>query len=381
MLKKSVAVVDIRSSEITAVVAERGVNNTFIIKCKFSAAYDGYAEGSLIDTESFESALRSVVKSINLASGEKIKTIYIGVPGEFTELVNAESSLSFPVMKRVRSSDIKALEKSATPEARKGWQLIRCGCLYYVLSDKRRTVNPLGRLSDSISGRLCFYYCEELFAGIVRNSLSTFKNLTEIIFIPAVHAEAIYLIPPEQRDDYSILLDFGYISSTYTVVCGNGVAYTQSFSLGAGHLAVYLMETLGMTYDAAVSMMSRVNLNSKNDSDITLEYVSGADVLKYSDRELKEKIGEALDGICEAIEECSRGFIEKDLGHKPINITGECIKTVRGAIEHICGRLVRTINVVSPAIPYYDKPQFSSLFSLLDMALSDKEKTSFLGLF
>lgn len=32
MRKKSVAVLDIRSSEITAAVGERGVNNTFIIK-------------------------------------------------------------------------------------------------------------------------------------------------------------------------------------------------------------------------------------------------------------------------------------------------------------------------------------------------------------
>lgn len=37
MLNKSVAVVDVRSSDITAVVAERGVNNTFVIKSKFSS--------------------------------------------------------------------------------------------------------------------------------------------------------------------------------------------------------------------------------------------------------------------------------------------------------------------------------------------------------
>ena len=43
MRRKSVAVLDVRSSEITAVVGERGVNNTFIIKSKYSCAYDGYA--------------------------------------------------------------------------------------------------------------------------------------------------------------------------------------------------------------------------------------------------------------------------------------------------------------------------------------------------
>lgn len=63
MRKKSVAVLDIRSSEVTAVVGERGVNNTFIIKSKYTCAYDGYAEGKLIDEDGFLSAVNDVVKS------------------------------------------------------------------------------------------------------------------------------------------------------------------------------------------------------------------------------------------------------------------------------------------------------------------------------
>ena len=36
MLNRSVAVIDVRSSDVTSVVAERGVNKTFVIKSKFS---------------------------------------------------------------------------------------------------------------------------------------------------------------------------------------------------------------------------------------------------------------------------------------------------------------------------------------------------------
>ena len=48
----------------------------------------------------------------------------------------------------------------------------------------------------------------------------------------------MYLLAPEKRDEYAVLLDFGYISSTYSVACGNGVVYSESFSLGTGHLAL-----------------------------------------------------------------------------------------------------------------------------------------------
>ena len=75
MRKKSVAVLDIRSSEVTAVVGERGVNNTFIIKSKYSCAYEGYAEGKLIDEDSFLSAVGDVVKStVGAMGGIKSRT-------------------------------------------------------------------------------------------------------------------------------------------------------------------------------------------------------------------------------------------------------------------------------------------------------------------
>ena len=44
---------------------------------------------------------------------------------------------------------------------------------------------------------------------------------------------------------------------------------------------------------------------------------------------------------------------------------------VRGTAEHIAGRLVKGVDIVVPKVPYYDKPQFASLFSLLDTALKD----------
>ena len=85
MRRKSVAVLDIRSSEITAGVGERGVNNTFIIKSKYSCAYDGYAEGELLDKDNFLSAVHDVVKSTVSAFGG-VRSFIVGEPGELIKL-------------------------------------------------------------------------------------------------------------------------------------------------------------------------------------------------------------------------------------------------------------------------------------------------------
>ena len=377
MLNKSVAVVDVRSYEITAAVAERGVNGTFIIKSKFSSAYDGYAEGQMIDVRSFTSALSQAVRSILNSCGDKIKKLYIGVPGEFTKVVNTDKGIAFPSAKKVSKSEVAALEEASRPDDGGAWRLMSCGCQYYILSDMRRVVDPVGMLTDSLRGKMCFYMCSNSFAECVENALEDFSGIRSIKFLPSVHAEAMYLIPPERRDEYAVLLDFGYISSTYSVICGNGVAYSQSFSLGAGHLTVYLTEALGVPYKVAEALLGMANLNIREGSSRTLEYVDEGKVYSFPVTDVNAKVREGLDGICGVIEECMRGFTEKDLENKPLYLTGECADTVRGAADHISGRLVKAVNVTAPRIPYYDKPTFSSLFSLLDMALTDRESSSF----
>lgn len=376
MLNKSVAVVDVRSYEITAAVAERGVNGTFVIKSKFSSAYDGYAEGSLIDVRSFTSALTQAVRSVLNSCGDRIKKLYIGVPGEFTKVVNTDKGIAFQSTKKVSKSDVAALEEASRPADGDAWRFMSYGCQYYMLSDMRRVVEPVGMLSDSLRGKMCFYMCSSSFAECVENALEGFTGVHGIKFLPTVHAEAMYLIPTERRDEYAVLLDFGYISSTYSVICGNGVAYSQSFSLGAGHLTVYLTEALGVPYKVAEALLGMVNLNMRDGSSRTLEYMYEGKMYTFPAAEVNAKVREGLDGICGVIEECMQGFTEKDLGSKPLCLTGECAESVRGAADHISGRLVKAVNITAPRIPYYDKPTFSSLFSLLDMALTDRESSS-----
>lgn len=376
MLNKSVAVVDVRSSDITAVVAERGVNNTFVIKSKFSSPYDGFAEGQFLDAGSFADALRSVVRSTAEACGGKIRTLYISVPGEFTNVVVSDNTIGFQSAKRVSRNDVKALEESSYPKKRKGWRYIRSGCLYYVLSDMRRVVDPVGMLSDSLRGRLCHYLCASFFCETCENALAGFGAITRINYIPSVHAEAIYLIAPEKRDEYAVLFDFGYISSTYSVICGNGVVFSESFSLGSGHIALYLSETLNIPYEAASELLGKVNLNSVENQNSGVEFVSGGRTFSFLLHEVKDRIREAIDGICEAIEECGKSFSERNTDYKTLYITGESTSCVRGAVDYMGSRLARKVEVVSPGIPFYNKPQFGPLFSLIDMALGDRENSS-----
>lgn len=376
MRRKSVAILDIRSLEITAVVGERGVNNTFIIKSKYSCTYDGYAEGEMVDEESFLSAVESVVKSTISAFGG-IKTFYVGVPAEFTKIVQSDKIMSFQSAKKITSDDCEYLAGMSMPEDSKDYRTVRHSCMYYVLSDKRKMIDPVGTVSDSLRGKFCFYQCSSKFINSVSNAFKKITSVTDIKLIPSVYAEAVYLVPPEQRDECAVLFDLGYISSSYSVIHGNGIAFCESFSVGIGHLAVYLMTELDIPFDVASAFLNQLNLNAKETLGGFIECVYEGHNYKFSTIVLRDKVREGLDGICETIEECIQSFKGKNFENKPMYITGESVKIIRGTVEHLSNRLVKNIEVIAPAVPYYDKPQFSSLLSLLDTALTDAGSRSF----
>ena len=370
MRSNCVAILDIRSAEMTAVVGERSVNGTFIIKSKYTCAYDGFAEGELLDVENFISSVCDVVKS-TLSGGSGVKSFYVGVPGEFLKLINVDKVLSFQSAKKINASDCRTLVELSTPTNSEQWKTIRHSCLYYVLSDKRKVIDPIGMVSDSLQGKCCFYQCNTSFMGCLMTAFKRFKEITAVNFIPINCAEAMYLVEPELRDECAVLFDFGYISSTYSVICGNGLLYSESFSVGIGHIAFYLMTELDIPFEVASTFLSTVNLNAKEKLTGTEECIYEGKTYKFSTAQLRDIIREGLDGICETVEECRQSFSGRNIDGKPLLVTGEGIKVVRGTAEHLAGRLVKNVDVISPKVPYYDKPHFSSTLSLLNMALDD----------
>ncbi|MCM1437940.1 MAG: hypothetical protein NC131_01840 [Roseburia sp.] len=370
MRNKSVTVLDIRSSEICAAIAEKGVNNTFIIKSKYSQPYEGFAEGEILDVDDFVSAVKHALGNVLSSADSPAKCVYVGVPCEFTEAVQTDKVISFQSSQRISQKHIQSLINNSRPVVRQDETIIKCGAQYFVLSDKRRLVNPVGMVSDSLRAKLSFFKCKTVFLDTVTRALNGVAPFKEIVWLPQNYTEGLYLIEPEKRDGYALLFDMGFISSTFSVLCGNGVAFGEAFSIGVGHIAVLLMEALDIPYQAALELMKKVNLNAKDTQSSVSEYYSAdGEIYAFETGELRALIKEGLDGICEMLETCLQSFTPKDMTGAPIYITGEGVNVIRGTIEHFSSRLVTPVEVTAPNLPYYDKPQFSSLFSLLHAAL------------
>lgn len=378
MNRKSVAVLDVRSADVTVLVGERGVNNTFVFKGIHTHPYDGFAESEFFEVRGLQQAIAASLEAVEHSLGSSIREIYVGVPGEFCKVATRRHLMSFQSKRRITAADVAALFDGGYTEPVPAYTLIRRSAIFYVTSDKRRTIDPVGMVSDSLEGYLSYFLASDRFIGTLRNILEEY-GVKKVEFLPTSLAEALYLIPSEARDEYAILLDIDKISMTFSIVCGNGITYQSACSAGGGHVTaqVFADGNIDIPFEIVEAMIGKINLSGRDDDKTTIEYVDKMRSYTLPMQFLKEKVKEGLDLICEVINKCLELCGDRNIEYKPILLTGGGITGIRGAREHLTNRLNKVVEIIAPNLPYYNKASQSSLLSLLDMALATKRENSF----
>ncbi len=367
MRNKQVAVLDFGSSKITATVAERGINKTFIIKGSYSFNYDGYQEGEFFDLAQLKQIVSLAVESLYKACTNKLETIYVGVPGDFTEVVVKDSQISFAKKKKITDLDIDTLFDSAFVMQSAKYSLINRSAVVYELDDFRRLANPVGAVSGILKGKLSFVLCNNYFIEAVKSIIQSVMQV-KVEFVSTSLAQALYLLGPETRDRIALICDIGYIATTVMIVQGDGLLYQKSFPYGGGYITAELTQRLEVDFDLAEKLKRKINLSCQTTSR-DFDLIDGDNGDYYSIEDIKNVVKDSLDVLCEDISAMldSSGYILPD--YVPLMVTGGGISYLRGAKEHISGRLNMAVEIIAPKVPLMDKPTESSILSLLDLAL------------
>jgi len=371
MQKKQVAVLDFGSSKITAVVGERGINKTFLIKGTYSFNYDGFGEGEFFDVNQLKGVVSLAVDALKKTYTDKLDTIYVGVPGDFTEVIVRDSQISFSKKKKITDLDVDALFDSAFVIQSNKYSLINRSAVVYELDDFRRLANPVGSVSAILKGKLSFILCSNYFIDTIKPIVQAVGGVDKVEFVSTDLAEALYLVEPEVRDRTALICDVGYITSTLTIVQGDGLLYKKSFAYGGGFVTASITEKFDIDFDKAEKLKRKLNLSCQTSSD-GYDLIDDDNGHYYSIEELKNTVKVSLDELCEQIANAleESGYILPD--YVPLMITGGGISYLRGAKEHVSGRLNTVVEILAPTVPLMDKPTESSKLSLLDLALEQK---------
>ena len=368
MRKKQIAVIDVGSSKITAIIGERGVNNTFLIKARKEYNYEGFADGEFFDEANVKRILFSAAEFIGGLIDKKDARVFVSVPGEFTKVYVKSSQISFNCKKRITDADVDSLFDAAFVSSSAKYSLINRSAIVYELDDYRRLANPIGATSEILKGKLSFILCDNAFLNTFKSTLKA-AGIEDVECVSSALAEVMYLIEPESRDRIVMLLDVGYITSTFSLVQGDGILYQRSFSFGGGYITAALTQKFDLDFNIAEELKRKVNLSAVSDKDYELIWLSDNSYQNSETARLSVK--ESLDGLCEEIEKCieDSGYTVPE--YVPLLITGGGISYLRGAKAHIANRTGLKVETVAPKVPLMDKPTESSALSLLNLTFTD----------
>ncbi len=383
MKHESVAILDIRSDEVTFALGMKGVNGTFVFKDSHSEGYEGYHSGGFFDEDSFRNAVVKAVSAVRQHYGGTIDEVCVGVPAPFVSVYTKGHTISFPSKHRISSLDVDALYESGLDDLFARGRCIHRSAMYFSLGDNRKYFTPqslYGTSSNLLKGALCYYFLsEELFSMLT--TLLKGQAFAKIKFVPSTLAQATYLLSEKRREGYAFLLDIGFLTTSISVIYGSGIVHEESFDCGIGTMLVDLMRKLQVEYSVAEEILSDANISGgviSNDVFWGSESVSR----RFPVPLINDVVKCSLDVVCELIDNFfNKHYKDKattGLTSNPISVTGEGSVRVKGVAEHVSKRLNRLTEIVYPDLPYFDKPNFSSRIALLNSATEQEKKRGLL---
>ena len=225
MKNESVAILDIRSNDISFLLGAKGVNGTFVINGIHSEEYDGYCVKGFFDETDFRRSVVRAISAVQQTYEGKIGTIYIGVPSVFVTTVTKGHTAAFYSKRKLSVQDIDALFDGGLNHLAAQGKCIRRSAMYFTLGDNRKYFSAddlYGVPTTMLKGALCYYFVSDYFYDMITTLLGEI-GFNDVKFIPSTLAQAMYLLPEKKRDSYAFLLDIGFMTSSVSVVYGNGI--------------------------------------------------------------------------------------------------------------------------------------------------------------
>ena len=162
MKENYVLAFDIGSSKLRAMVAGRGINETFKVKGYKEVEYDGFFEGKFLNPERLPVIFEQIVRDFELQT-EKIDKMYIGVPAEFSSVTVVEESINLGNRRKVRKNDIDSLFYLAGEKSKSGEvEVVSVSPLSFTL-DGLSSLDPVGESGATVSAKLSIIYVNREF--------------------------------------------------------------------------------------------------------------------------------------------------------------------------------------------------------------------------
>ena len=371
---KMVAVLDFGSSKISVMCGERAINNTYNIKASADVEYAGFNGGEFYEPSQVQNCVKNAILAAETTLKNRIKKIYVGVPGEFITTVVRESVITYKRKRKIDEIDVDGMFDSVDIfEDNKEYTVIKKSAIYFEIDDNKRVLKPIGQKASKVKAMCSFILCEKKFLVFVIKILNNL-GIKDYDFVSSTLAMTQFLFAEKERENMVLLCDIGYITTSLMVASGKGLLFTKSFSDGGGYITADLTECLHIPFAVASKLKNQISLSLDLSPDDKYEIKNGEEKQAYDAGVVHQIVRDRLNLICTYIKKI---FSECPYPIEPsttLYLTGGGISYMRGCCEFMAEKLNRNVEIAVSPLLTANKPHRTSIFSVLEIALKREEK-------
>ncbi len=365
LFNKDIAVLDIGSHSLSAIVGTKKAQTVFGIKAIAQRLHQGYENAQWYDIADTVTQVKDVLSEAMKAAASRTKRLFIGVPAEFASVVTREVEVNYDKKRLISDDDIDhLLSKGNSFEVGGQYVTVNMSAVYFMLDDGDRIYSDVrGMDAKNVKALISYILASKSYVDVF-DGVAEELGFTDVRYISTEWAQCMSLLEQEQRDEVYAIVDIGYLSSSVCVAKGDGILDMKSFSLGGAHISADITEYLGVSFEMAEEAKKLLDLNLDYDDDAVLVSAKDEEVKAAYASELAK---ERLEMFAQII-----GNILSAHGELPpyaaIYLTGEGIGSMRGAKKYLGELLGRNMELITSKLPGFVKPEDSSKASLLVMA-------------
>ena len=314
-----------------------------------------------------------LIEKIERSSG-KVKTLYLGIPAQFCVVRTVYEKIVFPKPKKFTSYDLEDLYNENDPFAESGYTRIHADAVYFFNDKGERVHSPVGTVTSFLKAQLSYIGVETDVDSFLKQGLMRYGVKT-VNFIQSEYAASLALFSEEERDAGVILADIGYLATSVLYVGGDALLELKTFSLGGSLIPMGLSEALGISFNVATALANKVNLGYKDEGEYTLKYE--ASTYSFPVEQINGMVRECIQCLVTYIKKAINAFRFDTSPYATIFLTGGGLSEIRFAREYVSKCFGRSVEIVQPAVPNFDKPYYSTAVGLLKQGMANEKKETF----
>lgn len=372
MAERVVTVVEIGSSKLSCVVAQRGINGIFNIKARASVEYAGFLEGEFVEPQLLEDAARSLFSQVRSIYKKRIEKIYVGVPAEFSKVTSAKEQISFAFRHTVRESDVQELSAAVSKKVKEdGMEVLSVTPICFVIDDSRKTTQPVKIKCNKLWAELSVVLAQSAFVNTFNKIWARLGiGVEQVEYLCEPLCESLLILEKEERERTCIVIDVGARSTSVAFVKGDGLTNLTSFSMGGSHISSDLSEAFSLAYVDASNLKKQIVLSLRGDENDFYDLTTlGGRTQKIPLALANEVVMYRLELIAKTVNECIRLFAKEYVPYYPIYLCGGGVAKIKGGKDFFAKCIGRNVSYGKPPIPAMDKPENSALLGLVNAAL------------